>query len=156
VRLEGIKKKSNFCQNFNFKLLLAFCTCFAHNYSNLLPFIDSLYNLSCSCWWTFTLQAWLSSSYFIELSLGVLFVSLFVSCRYDDYRRDYRGYDYGPPRRGPYERPPPRTYYDPYMDRRPAPSRDYYGYGGYSYRSRSPGRSPPRYMCWKQIAFFHL
>lgn len=67
--------------------------------------------------------------------------------RYDDYRRDrydYRGFDYGPPRRGPYDRPPPRGYYDPYMDRRPPPGRDYYGYSNY-YRSRSPGRSPPRY-----------
>ncbi|KAJ7374195.1 hypothetical protein OS493_007268 [Desmophyllum pertusum] len=63
--------------------------------------------------------------------------------RYDYYRRDrydYRGYDYGPPRRGPYDRPPPRDYYD-YMDRRPG-GRDYYGYGGGSYRSRSP---PQRY-----------
>ncbi|XP_058947897.1 RNA-binding protein 4B isoform X1 [Pocillopora verrucosa] len=67
--------------------------------------------------------------------------------RYDDRRDryDYRGYDYGPPRRGPYDRPPPRGYYDPYMDRRPPPSRDYYsGYGNY-YRGRSPPRSPPRY-----------
>ncbi|XP_068682668.1 RNA-binding protein 4B-like isoform X2 [Montipora capricornis] len=62
--------------------------------------------------------------------------------RFDD-RRDYRRNDYGPPRRGPYDRPPP-NYYDPYMDRRGGypPARDYYGY---QYRSRSPGRSPPRY-----------